>query len=170
LRVIRLAEAEDFKNRIQKIELTINVKKPIPISFQTVVDSLWITENLSSSQIKDIENEVGALSNEFFILDNQTGIRKSFLELTDSISVFDKENWVQLEQTWDWDDATLEMSNKPRLKVKSLICTYEIHASQIKTTVGGSELALTLIKDAIENTSVFVDETGSLSGDTETLR
>lgn len=172
LRVIRPPEDQDFKNRIREIRVSMRMCVPHVLEYLPVMDQAWIERetNLREGDSFSLQG----WSDTIFIEDQASGFRKNFWELEQQLTALDAEDLEVRTQVFphagEWEQGFLHspMLEKP-YKIKQLGIKYQVRISTHDFSVG-QQLAYAVMHDAINNTTVFFHEDGSLSGDVEDIR
>ena len=172
LRLVREALNTDYEGRARKITLIASSREKEFLIQMPMVDSNWLKENFTEDQIRAIDKGFLASTDSVFVNDYNANTRFSFLDLENQISyppIFQEEPGKEYEYTFEWENAFLEAPNYPLLKIEGLYFKYRYQVSTREIIIGAISIAHTLVKDILENRSLFIDENGEITGDKETL-
>jgi hypothetical protein len=171
LRLVREATDTDYKGLARKIVLEVRTRDREVLQMQPNTDEDWIKNNLTEVEIQAIEKGFFGSTDSIFVHDLNQNSRFSFLDLENqacaSIPIFEEEDEKIYEHIFRWENAFLESDNMPALKIVELDIKFRFHVEVKQITIGGTDIAHTLVRDVLENRSMFLDEKGIITGDKE---
>jgi hypothetical protein len=153
---------DDFEDRIQGIQMELTATSPsVKPNFKIRFDENWIQENLTLKEIEISKRSYSGSSDDLYILDHKSGVKNSFLDLISSNPFIDKDG----ECILDFENASLEQSGFPNIKIISISRTYETDQLVINSDINLT--AKTLIENVLENRLFFIDDAGIITENTK---
>jgi hypothetical protein len=173
LRLVRETINTDYEGRARKIVLEVQTRDREVLQMQPKSDEDWVKNNLTEVEIQAIEKGFLGSTDSIFVHDLNRNTRFSFLDLENqacaTIPIFKEEDGKIYEHIFLWENASLEIDNFSPLKIVELHIKFRFHVEVRQITIGGTDIAHTLVRDVLENKSMFLDEKGIITGDKESF-
>ncbi len=169
LKVVRKAENIDYDGRIKTIHINMHLRLPINLKLDVVLDEAWYQTNTGTERETLLQEMQGMHSVKGVVIeDRNTGERLFLDQLPRYLPVLGLED-ISCTHEWEknFNEGFLLQTEKPDLKLLRIKVYYQINEFTEEITFNASDVAETLIQDAIQKTLLFVNEQGSISGDLE---
>ena len=172
LKVVRAAKDADYKGRLRAIHINLTVRVPLNPRLQMNLDESWLASNLTPERqefIRIIKSNARIETQGVIIEDRDTGETILLSSISDYLPVIELEN-ISGIHTWE---KTLKNGywvyhpNHFELKISSIKVDYEVGEATHEIVINGGDIANTLVQDALEETLLFVNEQGGITGDIE---
>lgn len=171
LKVIRPAQDADYDGRLKTLRISIHQRLPIILNLEISLDEAWYKLNVNPERealLRDFQGKRETLVKEVVIEERNTGEKLFLSQLVKYLPILDLDD---ISGTHEWEknfnEGFLLQPEKPDLKLSKIKVYYQIDELNEDIALNASDVATTLIKDAIQGTLLFVDEKGSILGDVE---
>lgn len=172
LKVVRQAQDADYNKRFKVITINIHQRSPVNLRLNMVLDESWYAINANAERealLQEMEStQIPLLVKDVVIEERNTGEKIFLARLSEHLPVLDLED-ISGNHEWEkvLNEGFLLQPNKPNLKLSKIKVCYQIDELTENISINASDVAKTLIEDAIQGTLLFVDEQGNISGDLE---
>jgi len=172
LKVFRAAQDADYKGRLRAIHINLTARVPLNPRLQMNLDESWIASNLTPERqefLRIIESTAEIETQGIIIENRDTGETILLSRISAYLPVIELEN-ISGTHTWE---KTFEngywvyQPSRLELKLSSVKVDYEVGERTHKIVIDGGDIANTLVQDALEETLLFVNEQGGVTGDSE---
>jgi hypothetical protein len=166
LRIVRPAEASDYKGPPTSYSIMVRAVGPEEIKVHVEADLDWIREHLSA---EDTALILGGFTDSPAVIqmrDGKTGERFTLQDLIYRLPILEQEKKDPAgthSQTFKWDEAYLHIPKHPEFRLKHVSFTYRIGSDSLGFGKAGRELARALIKDVLTGSLFFIAKDGHVT-------
>lgn len=167
LKVIRKPVDADWDGMLREIQLEIRVTSPTPLGVDVQLDKEWIAANLTVAERDALLGPFRGNPTQIWIEDRTNGSRTTMAELFRQVPTANVPHGAELSHRFAWDDAMYENPAFPAAKIRALVFKYAIHDGPTVVSSVRFDDARAIVRDAIADTLLFIQEDGIVKGDTE---